>query len=180
MSRTIKSSTALTDFSTSKCETGTAIVPSIISSPQQGKITITTSSGMNDFMHYSLALPKHLDVLRGCPKEIEFKEDIVKRQVETFLGRLQLIIMQNRSFLKSIGKLPPLMITQNPDDQSVKVEWVFADFRIGFAFEKEANESSWYFISKEDYNLMNRFGELKEDIYDTLIIKFLTLIINYI
>lgn len=42
----------------------------------------------------------------------------------------------------------PSLRLATADDDSILVEWVFSDRRLGFAYERDERESGWYFVQR--------------------------------
>ena len=55
-----------------------------------------------------------------------------------------LLILHQNGF--PVRYLPPLHAV-NISDGSILIEWIFADFRIGFTIESNSRQSGWYFVS---------------------------------
>jgi len=82
--------------------------------------------------------------------------------------------------LSSVGKIPSLMIVQDPDDESVLAEWIFKEFRIGFSFEKDEKESSWFFVSTHTFDSLNTSGNINDDTIDELLLNFIQFVISHV
>jgi hypothetical protein len=80
--------------------------------------------------------------------------------------------MNNRSKIESAGHLPPL-IMRTMEDESVLIEWIFPDFRIGFSIEPKEKESSWYLVSNKKFNEVSFSGLLEFSQLSFLIIDLL-------
>jgi len=71
----------------------------------------------------------------------------------------------------------PHLFGFNVDDGSFLIEWIFSDFRIGFNFEQNLNDSSWYLVSNQKYGDINASGFLSIRDSRSLILWLLTFII---
>ena len=60
-----------------------------------------------------------------------------------------------------IGNLPKLHAFIE-EDGSLLIEWTFGQFRIGFNFDNENSDSSWYFVSLENIGNINAYGSLSD------------------
>lgn len=55
--------------------------------------------------------------------------------------------------------LPPFAVAQR-DDGSLLIEWLFPERRLGFSFEIDAKDSSWYYVSTESAGNTHASGNL--------------------
>jgi hypothetical protein len=79
-------------------------------------------------------------------------QDIAGRS-RALLSMLLETISSFRGFGFDMDYLPPVRAF-NVDDGSVLIEWIFADFRIGFNIEPNPQDSNWYLVSNK------KFGEI--------------------
>jgi hypothetical protein len=70
------------------------------------------------------------------------------------------------------GSLPSLSFVIS-DDGSLLIEWVFKDFRMGFAFEENEKESSWYFASNEKFDYSHSSGSINGNTFYELLYNLL-------
>ena len=56
---------------------------------------------------------------------------------------------------------PDLHLTEG-DDEMLLVEWVLSDRRLGFSFEKQPEESGWYFVLSNDSSERYEAGTLDQ------------------
>jgi hypothetical protein len=59
---------------------------------------------------------------------------------------IQKIVISLQHLNFDIVYLPPLTAV-NVEDNSVLIEWIFRDFRIGFTMEDNQGDSGWYLVS---------------------------------
>ncbi len=96
----------------------------------------------------------------------------VRKATTALISAFQRIIMNNRIQIESAGHLSPLKL-RTMEDESVLIEWIFPDFRIGFAIEPVEKESSWYLVSNKKMNEVSASGLLDLQQIDSLIIDLL-------
>jgi hypothetical protein len=60
-----------------------------------------------------------------------------------------------------INYLPPLRAF-HLSDESFLLDWIFLDFRIGFSFEPDHNESGWYLVTNKNLGEIGMSGYLSE------------------
>jgi hypothetical protein len=96
----------------------------------------------------------------------------VKEETLSFLRTFQKLIMIQRNKTEFSGHLPPLKFRPQ-EDNSVLLEWIFRDFRIGFAFEPKLRESSWYLVSNERLNEASASGLLNKNELEPLLSKLI-------
>lgn len=138
-----------------------------------------TTGNVDHYDNYLINLPDKINIFKKCNDVEGIKDIIVKKQVEKFLRRLQLLLMINKDKLTNIGNLPQLSIVID-EDESVLVEWMFKDFRIGFSFEKDEQESMWYMVSNRKFNEVNESGNITDKTIDDLLINILAFVTSHI
>ncbi|MGD1007432.1 MAG: hypothetical protein ABR980_09410 [Ignavibacteriaceae bacterium] len=139
---------------------------------------IKTSNGIESTDKLWFISPSNVDVFQQYTNLNEINNTSVKKQVESFLNRFQSILSYNKGYLTDLGKLPPLKIVPNVHDESVLVEWIFKNFRIGFSFEKNESDSSWYIVAQNEINTSNSFGKINNEKIDGLLNSFLIFVIG--
>ncbi len=99
------------------------------------------------------------------------------RQVKEMACQILTILRNTLSNLENqnynISPLPSLHAF-NAADESITIEWIFEEFRIGFTIEFDPEESGWYLISSENFGAITASGNLAE-INLELIIEWLSL-----
>jgi len=127
---------------------------------------------------YFRNLPSNLNILINASDAIRRITDPEKqRDVVKFLLSVQNILLTNRFALDSIGSLPPLRININEDD-SVLVEWIFRDFRIGFSIETDRSQSNWYLVSNQNLNQVDFSGLLSLQDIDELLTSIIAFVLS--
>lgn len=139
-----------------------------------------TSSEVLDNQPYINILPNDINIFRNInisEKTIpsELQRDIITR----FIAVFQNLILKNRMILQNSGNFPPLVL-QNLHDGSVLIEWIYPDFRIGFSFESNIKESSWYLVSNKHLKEVSSSGLLDISEVEGLLIYLLHFIISNI
>ena len=109
-------------------------------------------SSCNDFScnnqknKYVNLLSKNIDVLKKVFIKVNAIENTnLRRNVVEFVSCFVLLLNQKEEIT---NHLTPLNITTEED--SVFLEWVFRDFRVGFTIMEEENDSMWFFISNKN------------------------------
>jgi hypothetical protein len=119
-----------------------------------------TSSGYDEQDDYQKILPDKINVFRKLNLTLLGKADPrIRQNTIVFLQIFAEIIIDNRNSFKTVGTLPSLIINML-EDGSVLVEWGFKDFKIGFSFELNDEESSWYIVTNEKFQDANASGRL--------------------
>ena len=128
---------------------------------------------------YFLNLPSNWNIFINASDTINKITDPRKRKnVVDLLLSLQNVLLKNRFALDSIGSLPPLRITINSEDDSVLIEWIFRDFRIGFSIEANHSQSNWYLVSNENLNRVDQSGLLSSHDIDELLTDLVTFVLS--
>jgi hypothetical protein len=89
----------------------------------------------------------------------QVKNQQVRDQAVKLLAPIQEMFRALQQSGVDLSYLPPLRAT-NVDDRSVLIEWVFADFRVGFSIEPNPDNSSWYLVSDKRLDEVSAFGYL--------------------
>ena len=80
-------------------------------------------------------------ILNNLLNEIpNIKEQELKNQLILFASSFQNALLKSVNFSSVVEVLPPLTFFQE-DDESILLEWIFSDFRIGFSFEFDKQKS---------------------------------------
>ena len=99
-------------------------------------------------------------ILNNLLNEIpNIKEQELKNQLILFASSFQNALLKSVNFSSVVEVLPPLTFFQE-DDESILLEWIFSDFRIGFSFEFDKQKSNWYIIANKNLNSANASGEI--------------------
>jgi hypothetical protein len=128
---------------------------------------------------YFLNLPSNWNIFINASETIRKIEDPKKRKhVVDLLLSLQDVLLKNRFALDSIGSLPPLRITINGEDDSVLIEWIFRDFRIGFSIEANHSQSNWYLVANENLKRVDQSGLLSSQNIDDLLTSLIAFVLS--
>lgn len=90
-----------------------------------------------------------LNVLNKVPFDFKGQNENVVYRMKEFIAIFRKILLNNSEKISKY--IPPLSFHWSKEDHSLLIEWIFQDFRIGFNFEPDDNQSSWYFVTKK-YN----------------------------
>ncbi len=110
---------------------------------------------------YKVALPQNLDIFNTVESALGKIEDRqMKSNIEDFIIKFKACLSQLKNIDNNLSKLNISFM----DDGSVVIEWIYNYFRIGFAFEKNEEESSYYVvIEDQEGTLITKTGLLKKD-----------------
>lgn len=81
----------------------------------------------------------------------------IATEARKLLSVFQEIFSMFRDFDIDLGHLPPLHAF-NTDDESLLIEWIFRDFRVGFTLEVKQEESGWYLVSNKNLGEISASG----------------------
>jgi hypothetical protein len=128
--------------------------------------------------HYFHIFPSDFNIFREVNSALFHIEDKqVRETTSKFLTTFQNIFVLNRERIQSSSQhLPPLRI-RYLDDNSVLIEWIFKDFRIGFSIETQEDESSWYLISNSNLNETNAGGVLRRSEIESFLSTLLLVVL---
>jgi hypothetical protein len=100
-------------------------------------------------MTHFLALPEETSLVKLAWNTLhETRNQDVAERSRMLLSALLETINSFQHFGFDMDHLPPVRAF-NVDDGSVLIEWIFADFRIGFNIEPNPENSSWYLVSNK-------------------------------
>lgn len=94
--------------------------------------------------------------------EWESISDPVKKQLEKFKDSFYSVIKNRKYLLDKSGLLPNISFS-DPKDGSVIAEWGSPDMRLGFVFESDIKESSWYFVSNKKFEQKMYTSKISEN-----------------
>lgn len=108
--------------------------------------------------HHFFPLLEGLSLLGGIWNTInQATNHEVAKEAEKILSIFQEIFLMFRQFELDLTYLPPLRAF-NGDDDSILIEWIFRDFRIGFTIEPDLEESGWYLVSNKNLGEISASG----------------------
>ena len=96
-------------------------------------------------------------VVKAWHKTSQIKDKKIAIEVKKLLGFIHSVIEDFKLLNYELGDLKPLHLFL-VEDGSILVEWIFDDFRIGFNFEQNLEESSWYLVTNENLFGINASG----------------------
>jgi hypothetical protein len=115
------------------------------------------------------------DIIKEAVANLEQIENAeMKELILMIFGKLSMKIRLSELTSKT-HYLPPIRLFKM-EDESILIEWMFHNFRIGFSVEEDINESSWYFISNKNMEDQGQAGFVREVDIDILLDKFVTYI----
>ncbi|GEM_PF-928050 len=132
-----------------------------------------TSDASGNTSPYLRTLPHDIDILRNADlgtNEVNNKD--VMRQTQKFISVFQRILLNNHNIVNSFSYLSPLNFKWLEDD-SVLIEWIFKDFRIGFSIEPVEQDSSWYLVSNQNLEEVSKSGLLDMEDLEPLLVNLL-------
>lgn len=131
-------------------------------------IVNTTSTNSKDST-YLRNHPNNVNILVSLNKSINKIEDpTLRKKVETFTGEFDNVL---NSINKVSNYLPPFKV--DIDEDSVFLEWVFKDYRIGFTIALNDEESLWFLVTNRNMEEFTVSGELRVENYAEKIAKLI-------
>jgi len=132
----------------------------------------------NDIVSYFQVLPSNIDIFREIKEKISgINNGPAKENAHNFALEFQNILINLAVRNDIANKLPPISI-QGLDDNSVLLEWAFKDFRIGFSFEANNDDSSWFLLTKKELKAVDVSGSLNADETKSLIVNILNFVLR--
>lgn len=104
------------------------------------------------------------DRIQGALSAINEHPNIdVKQRAENLLNQIQKIITTFTCVEFDLDTIPKIHAFTYESDDSILLEWVFEEYRIGFSIETVDSESGWYLVTKESLGKINASGYLTDE-----------------
>lgn len=127
-----------------------------------------SGSEIHSIEDYTFMLPDGLNIIANYDEIEKITSANIKKQAIQFLDEFLTILYRIKKETNFSGSLPKLWI-KSSDDGSILIEWILKDFRIGFTFEEDEKESSWYIVSNEKFGNINISGTfINANLYNLL------------
>lgn len=123
-------------------------------------------------------IPDINSIINDAWQKLNYSDNytLVER-AKTILSKIQEMIDAFNQFGFDLGYLPPIN-TFYPDDESILIEWLFEDFRVGFNIEPIKEESGWYLITNKKLGSISASGFYSDNVFNTIILWLLNFIIS--
>lgn len=116
-----------------------------------------------------------MDIIKDAMNQLQLIEDIkVRGTILMLFGKLA-IKLKSSELIKKTHFLPPIRLF-DMEDNSILIEWMFNDFRIGFSVEENTDKSSYYIVSNKPFENLGEAGYLYEVNINTLLEDFISYI----
>jgi len=162
------------------CDSNT-IYKSLLSEnyPEFENDSFVTAASPVDTTDYIKMLPNEFNILRNADIAKDgIRNNSVIKHVEIFLSVFQRVLLNNRNMIDDSVYLPPLKFKWI-DGESILIEWVFKDFRIGFTIESNINESGWYLVSNENLGEFSVSDNLYISDLESLLVNLLRFVLGH-
>ena len=128
----------------------------------------------NQVNKYYDAISISKDVFNNIFKQIKNIENIILKEK---LIKFTNVFISILSEVKGKSNwLPPFILTIEED--SLFLEWVFKDFRVGFTISVNEDESMWFMITNKNLEELSVSGDLKSSEYYSVIIRILGFVLE--
>lgn len=127
--------------------------------------SLATTNFMSDDRYYN-PVSQSMNVFGNIVgKIVKIQNPFIRKQVICFVNEFTRVLekLQNSS-----NYFPPFIMGE--DEDSVFLEWVFKDFRAGFTFCENEDESMWFVVSNRNLSELSLSGDLKMTDYYRAII----------
>jgi hypothetical protein len=137
-----------------------------------------TASGTMIQQNYQIKLPDNLNIVRAFNyKLLENVDENIKSSVNQFIQIFQNLLYINSNRFKSSGHFPSLILNIL-EDGSALLDWGFKDYKIGFSFEKDSVDSSWFFVANEKFQDYSASGKLDLSTLENFLASILMFVAN--
>lgn len=132
--------------------------------------------GENEFIIFTSILIRP-DVTKPARETIS---NLSNHVISDVADRLLIIIRDQIDMLEYFDKLPSIRAVER-EDNSLLIEWIFDNFRIGFSIEQKVQESGWYLVTGDKLGNIFAYGGLISENLSKLIAWLLNFVEkNYI
>lgn len=139
--------------------------------------TVNDCSLINDPLSsnkYVNIVSQNFNIFRHVLSEIKtIQNQVLKERLIYFVSIFMHILSQYNGVP---NVLPSLTITE--DEDSVFLEWVFKDFRMGFTFCENEKESMWFLVSNRNLEELSVSGDLMKSDYYSIITKVIIFVLG--
>jgi hypothetical protein len=105
------------------------------------------------------------------------RDNEVKDQSIRLLATIQKVIESLQRQGVELFHLPPLRAV-SPEDDSMLIEWIFPDFRVGFSIERDESDSSWYLVSNRRLEDESGSGNLSRGNLEKIVVSLLRFMLS--
>lgn len=148
--------------------------------PQRKSVVNETTSSAAMEMQFQPTLPHNLYIFDEVESTMNNIDDVnIKKQVIRFIAIFKHIVAElNRN--STINNNLPKLRLRIMDDGSVLIHWNYRSLRMGFAFEKELEESSYYIVADQQItgSYFSKSGPLKMEHLEVAIEELLEFILE--
>ena len=152
-------------------ETSDSYYKNIFKLKESNATEISRNTNLNNYINL---FSKNIDILEKIIPSVSLVENkVLKQRLNNFLSVFVGII---NSFENTSNYLPPINI--NIEEDSLFLEWIFKDFRIGFTLCIEDTESMWFLITKKNMEELSVSGDFESNEYRPIIVKLMKYVLE--
>lgn len=126
---------------------------------------------------YFYDMPDNIKVFSNV---IEYLSNIDSKNIKGFITELiksfQEVLIKEYNEKYIYNHLPKMKIEEQ--DDSIFLEWIFKDFRIGFSIEDEIDESTWYIITNVNLEEFTKSGYINKKNYCDIVFKIIKYVLE--
>ena len=127
-----------------------------------------------------LPIPKESSIIKSAWIEINKNlNPSVVSESKKLLLTIQDMIVTFEQFGFDLGGLSPIHAFNIEEDNSVLIEWIFKDYRVGFNIEKNNQESGWYLITNRELGEISASGSIYNIEIKTILLWLLNFILSH-
>lgn len=134
-----------------------------------------TFGSRSDFC--SLALSQDFALIQQALDTVcQTKNQQTRSQAIRLLTTMQRVVRSLQQAGVDLVHVPSLQAGTWGDD-SLLIEWVFPDFRVGFGIEPNVNDSSWYLVSNDRLEEVSASGHIPKANLENLVSRLLRFVL---
>lgn len=103
-----------------------------------------------------------LEAIKAAPKQE------ILNEAKRFLFLLQETVSSLHQLNFDLSFVQPIRAFVS-EDNTILLEWIFKNYRIGFSIEENSNDSGWYLVSKRELGEISASGYLHPDTKNTIL-----------
>jgi len=119
--------------------------------------------------------------LEWLESALNIVRQVNNRDVKANAINLLAVFKEIFTILKQAGyditRFPPLRAI-HLDDDSLLIEWVFTDIRIGFSFEIDPIKNSWYLVTNKKLEELSESGYLTNDNFKSVVLRIFDFVLK--
>ena len=126
-----------------------------------------------------LQIPQVSNIIQSAWSEInKNKNPALVNQARDLLLNIQELVVTFELFDFDLDFLSPINAFNIEEDNSILIEWIFNDYRVGFNIETKNEESGWYLVTNRELGEISASGSIHNIEIKTILLWLLNFVIS--